>query len=455
MKIRLWLVLSLILAICLVLGPQVLAEETDLENLEEVAYEESTPDEVGETLAGEEGVIPDAEPELTIVEEIDTVSSDGEALPTEEAVAEPVLISAPEGEVQDDGVIIGGWDSVVEDELEGVEVEEVVKMPTTWGNFWNNVKERVAVTLTFDPIKKAEKQLKYAERHMKIAEYVAEHADSEKAQALAERAVVKAQKYMEKIEAKKDKWIENIDDRARGLYKNIVTHQIRKENILDKLEEKLPEEKLEKLREMRENGLKKSQRFLNAIENDKIPEEVKEHLKKVKSRVENHVQEVKEFNQKKRELLRNAKDGDESAKEELEALRENRQEEVQNRVQERREVKETLREAVESGDEQALQKLKRMNVTEKVINRARLNAVEKRRENIVEKKQELREDIKAGNEEAKKQLKKVNQVQKKVIEKKQDLKEKVINNKPLPKPLPKPVDKKPEANKIFSPGGWD
>ncbi|MFA4830928.1 MAG: DUF5667 domain-containing protein [Patescibacteria group bacterium] len=298
-----------------------------------------------------------------------------------------------------------------EEELEGIEVEEVTKMPSRWGIFWRGVKERVSVAVTLDPVKKAEKQLKFAEERMKIAEYVSENSQDSNKQAWAEKAVERANQLMGKVEANKEKWLNHPAARGRKLLENIANHQVRREKIMDKLEEKLPEEKLEKFRELREKGLEGSRRLLNAIANENLPEKARERLQDVKDRIEEHAQEVKEFNEEKRELLKSAAEGDESAREDLKQLRDERLEAVKERVEQRKEIleqrqekKAVLREEAEAGDTAAAVKLRRMNVVDQTVQAVREEVKERvetrkenRRENILEKKQELREEPKTGD----------------------------------------------------------
>ena len=59
---------------------------------------------------------------------------------------------------------------VIDDTYEDVDVEQVDEIPTGLGLWWRGVKERVAVTFTFDPVEKAEKELRFAEERRQIFE---------------------------------------------------------------------------------------------------------------------------------------------------------------------------------------------------------------------------------------------------------------------------------------------
>ncbi|KPJ84970.1 hypothetical protein AMJ57_04880 [Parcubacteria bacterium SG8_24] len=243
----------------------------------------------------------------------------------------------------------GGWS------LEGVEVEEFTAVPSTFGLWWRSVKETVTTAFTFNPLKKAELRVKYAEERMRLAELIAEKAgDDPKLQKRAGKMVDKAHRLMEQVTAKYDKWFDPEDGKAQKLIGNITRHQLNKEAVMDRLEENLDEEQLDKIRELREKGLQGSQRLLNAIENENIPERVREHLQGIKDRIEDHASEVREYREQKRELLEQRKAGEEGAEEGLRELRRERLDRVKERVQERRELRPRPRPDLdEPGDDEA------------------------------------------------------------------------------------------------------
>jgi len=90
--------------------------------------------------------------------------------------------------------------------LEGVVVTQVDKAPSSFGLFWLGLKERVSIALTLDPVKKAEKQVEFAEQRMKIAEKIAEKTDDPEVQAKVQKMVDRAQELLAKVEEKKDKF---------------------------------------------------------------------------------------------------------------------------------------------------------------------------------------------------------------------------------------------------------
>ena len=291
-------------------------------------------------------------------------------------------------QAQTEDVIIGGTDTVVleEEVLEGIEVEEITEVPSGFGLFWRGVRERVSLISTFDPVKKAEKQIKYAEERLRIADIIAEKSDNPKVQARAEQMVERANNLMAKVEEKKEKWVNNPKAKTRNLIKNIATHELRRERVMDRLEEKLPEDRLEKIREVREKALNRGERLLNAINNENVPERVREHLQNVKTRIEEHAEEVKAFREERKELQQQARGGDEDAKAKLGELKEERKEAITERRESYKEKKVQLREDRADVKPKPINKAKviqkRAEIRKEVIDRELNNSDRQKREGI-------------------------------------------------------------------------
>ncbi|PIR43048.1 hypothetical protein COV24_04685, partial [candidate division WWE3 bacterium CG10_big_fil_rev_8_21_14_0_10_32_10] len=142
-----------------------------------------------------------------------------------------------------------------EDELEGVEVQEPTSVPSGFGLFLRDWRERISLVLTLDPVKKAEKQLLYAEERIKIAEKISEESNNPRAQEKAQKMIEQANKHIEKIEERKEKWSEKVGEDAERLRKNLATHHLRRDKALERIEERVPEEAREKFEELREKML--------------------------------------------------------------------------------------------------------------------------------------------------------------------------------------------------------
>ncbi|MFH1789540.1 MAG: DUF5667 domain-containing protein [bacterium] len=237
------------------------------------------------------------------------------------------------------GAIIGdsgitATTTALQEQFQGIVIDDVTKMPSQWGLWWKSAKEKLALTFTFNSVKKAEKHIKFAEERFKYAEYILENSTDANKQEWAEKMIEKADQYINKVEENKDKWINNVNAGKRNILKNVATHQIRRENMLDRIEEKLPDDKLEKFREMREKSIEQHRKFmLNIYNNQKMPDSVKSELKTIKDKIEQKYRDIVEFQVEKRGLQIKAQGGDQSAKQELEDLKSARKSAVKSVIQ--------------------------------------------------------------------------------------------------------------------------
>lgn len=279
------------------------------------------------------------------------------------------------------------------DELEDMVVETVAKVPRGFGLWWRGLRENVSLFVTIDPVKKIEKQIKFAEERVQIAEKIAAESDDPDKDARAEKMIERANMFLGRVEEKKDRLLQNPDARKRQVLKNIVTHQIRKEKALDRIEANVPEEKRVEFEALRKRAEERNERLLNAIENENIPGDVREHLLGVKARIEARAEVQAEFREKRKELQESGVRGEE-LKEELQKLLETRKEGMNVIREERKEAMqkniENVRERAENGDEAAAKQLERMK--ERREERAEKQEVrqerrEDRRERIEDRKE--------------------------------------------------------------------
>ena len=249
------------------------------------------------------------------------------------------------------------------EDLDGVEVDKIEKIPSNFGLWWRSVRETLSLALTWNDLDKAEKALKFAEERMRIAKLIAEQApDDTKAQIKAEKMIAKAQRFLDKVEAKKDKWSKDKDaEEVDTLVKNIATHQSNSDVIMDKLETELPAESADILSGLREERSEASKRLLNAIANENISAETKEHLEEVKDRIEDHAEEVAEYNAQRKALQEKVQSGDATAREDLAELKEERQTQIQVRNDSVEEIKTELQQQAATGSAAAQKKLDIIN----------------------------------------------------------------------------------------------
>lgn len=210
--------------------------------------------------------------------------------------------------------------------LEGVSVDEVKSIPSGFGFWWRNVKEWTSLAFTFDPVKKAEKQLKFAEGRARLADYIIENSDDSKVQEKAEKMLEKANQYMQKIEERKDVLIEKADERSQKLLNNIAKHYLNKERIMEKIEDKIPVEKIEQFQQFRQTTGELRQGFLDNLQNNSnVPQEVKDKISDVLSQVQNVHQVREEIRAQQKPLLEEIKAGNVEARQQFGELRQERQ----------------------------------------------------------------------------------------------------------------------------------
>lgn len=221
----------------------------------------------------------------------------------------------------------GGWG------LEGMDVETFSgEAPGGFSLWWRGVTESVSLAFTFDPVKKAEKRLEFAEERMGIAASLAANADDPKVQKRIEKSVEKAQKFLGDIEKDQGKWFDAESQGSQQLLGNVVRHQFNREAVMDTLEANLSEGQLGNIRQVRQEGLEGNGRLLNAISNENVPPAVKIHLEGLKMQIDEHADEVRTFRMQKQDLLRRDAGGESGAGVRLEQLQGNRRDRVDLRI---------------------------------------------------------------------------------------------------------------------------
>ena len=250
--------------------------------------------------------------------------------------AEVVAISAEEMETIETDIL----EAVVESDL-----EEVVKIPSAFGAWWQNIRESIDLTFTFDETKKAVKSLRYAEQKTKIAEKILEKGENPENIERAEKFLEKADKFIGKIEAGREK-LKNSEngERIGQVLEGLVKHQVYREKVMNKFENMdLSEAQQEKVQSMRQNALQKSQNILRVVDNEKIPAEVKGHIEEARQVMTERHGELEQFRTEKAELIKAVKEGDEDAREELTEIKDERKLEIKKEVQKFQEIKEEMR----------------------------------------------------------------------------------------------------------------
>ena len=227
--------------------------------------------------------------------------------------------------------------------------EENKEIISSWKLLWQGIKEQISLLITLDPVAKAEKLTAYSQQRMEMAQSFAQQAeDNPVLQKKAEQMMKKAEKFMQQLMDKKEKIAEKQTERAQKALRQAAEQALGRQEIINKLEENLSPESMQRLEEMRTRGLENSQRLINAIGNENISSSTKAHLEEVKAKIEAHLLEVKTFMEEKKALLLKAQSGD---KEAMEELKNGRQERIQNREDNKNEVKALMQEKKEVRNE--------------------------------------------------------------------------------------------------------
>lgn len=184
------------------------------------------------------------------------------------------------------------------------------QVPTALGLFFRGMGERISLLFTFDALKKADKQIAFAEIRADIAEQVIEESDSERAREIAERMINRSTELVERALERKERWVEKEETKAQALLDRTARHEAQRQELLDRLEmnvvdgddeqEYLEEksEAVDKIHEFQEHINQRSRRLLQAIETEEIPEETRELLQMTKERIDAHAKEREAFREK-------------------------------------------------------------------------------------------------------------------------------------------------------------
>lgn len=289
-----------------------------------------------------------------------------------------------------------------EESLSDLKIKEPGKVIGGLGLWWRNLRENIVLALTMDPMKKAEKQLVYAEERIKMAEKIIAESDSLKSEALAQKVIERANEYIKKIEEKKDKWLAKDAELGNKLKANLIAHQVRRDEAVSKIEDKLKGDAADKMGALREKLLVESERVLTALDNSNMPAEIREQLNNVRDRIEQHTEAVKQYREQKQEILKDTVNKDET-NQKLEDLWKQRKAEMENIRLDYKVKKDDLVDKIIEGNKEAEEKLKAIEHIREDF--------KKRQETITERLKKLLEMKKEGMSEQER-LKKLDELRK-------------------------------------------
>jgi hypothetical protein len=237
-------------------------------------------------------------------------------------------------------------------------VTEPTSIPTNWGLFWQSVKENIAVTFTFDPIKRAEKRIAYAEARIKQANYILENSTDTKEQEKAQNILEKANKMIEKAQEKKDFFENNPDATKKQLLENIAKLEVNSQRIINKMEDKASTDELTKVDELKAKIDERQQKFLDAfLANPNIPQDVKDRMTALKAEIAAKQKERLDQKVATKDLLEKAKAGDEKAKEDLKKAKEVEIEKEKKDIEALKTKKDEIIQIVKEGNISALKNI--------------------------------------------------------------------------------------------------
>ncbi|MDO8740799.1 MAG: DUF5667 domain-containing protein [Candidatus Woesearchaeota archaeon] len=277
--------------------------------------------------------------------------------------------------------------------LDDIQVDEAESIPSSFGFWWRNIREWTSLALTLDPVKKAEKQLKFAEERTRLANYIIQNSTDPKVQEKAQRMIEKANQYMQRIEDKKDELAKRADEKSQKILDNIAKHNLNKQRVLEKIEDKLSPEKIEEFQQLRKAIEEKDKNFLENLQNNpNIPQEVKDRISNTMSRIQDMQKAREELRVQQKDILEAIKAGSQEAKDQFEKLREERKQNLEKIREQFKEQKDEIINKIKAGDENAVERLKELN-------QRRQAEAEKMREEIKQKATEMRNEMQQRKQE--------------------------------------------------------
>ena len=206
-------------------------------------------------------------------------------------------------------------------------------LPGTLGLFWQTIKENISLLFTFDPELKAEKQLLFSEQRLNLAEKFATQTANPQLQNQAEKMLTRSNDFLDKINNKVTTLTQLSVEKQERLSERLQNHQQLRESAFDRLEAQSNQKTEGMIRELRAQSLEKSQRLINAINNENLSEETRSELEQLQIRIQNHLQEVQEYNQARMQIREQIQAGEPQAIQQMEQLQTQRREQLQTRIQ--------------------------------------------------------------------------------------------------------------------------
>ena len=246
--------------------------------------------------------------------------------------------------------------------LAGITVQNPVALPTGRTLFWRSLGERVSLWLTTDPLKKAQKELQFAEERTRLADYIAKNSADPARQEQARQMLTRAAEYLAAIQNKKDALLKNNDDAEKNLLENVGRHFTNQQAVWERLEDRLPPEKLAEFQTFKDQALAQQNKFLADLAGrTNIPADVRAHLQAVKQRIITTMKARDAIRQAQADLVAKAQAGDAAAREKLQLLRQKLAAKMQAEKDALLKRRDDMIEKIKAGNPRAVEELKKLN----------------------------------------------------------------------------------------------
>ena len=137
-------------------------------------------------------------------------------------------------------------------------------------HFLKTITRTVRKAITTDPIKKAQFDIEEAHEDLLLAKKLAEgNPDDAKVQEKVQNALQKFENKIEDVKNRAQDIKEKKADQAGAFMEKIADMQVKQQKMLDNLEQKLPEQAFEKVRQARENALQHASEILTLVAENK------------------------------------------------------------------------------------------------------------------------------------------------------------------------------------------
>ena len=298
--------------------------------------------------------------------------------PVSELISEKVQVIEVNEDVELD-------ENIIADDLD---ISEQNVLPNNPFYFFKRGWRGIQSAFIFNPVKKAELKLRFADERLIEAKKMAEAVDSKKASDIISKAIENYEKEVKRVKEQMDKF-EGIDvERVEKFVERFSDHQIKQQKLINRIEKKLTEKEvspeiIEKIIEHKERAM---EHFANGALSAVNPEVLREKLEKVIE--EGSGSEFKHF--KNLEILKSLEERvPEEARKSIIKAQENAKKSLNNFLSDNKENSEKFKNFIENSGGDALRKLKvidELNIdnfdgnVKRILNDAREKTLDKARD---------------------------------------------------------------------------